>query len=508
MYYVRRTKGEEAKMKIIIGGIGLEANTFTALKTGVERIEDMIPHSGQDMIEQFREKKNYISGMISKAEQLGAELIPTFFSSYAGGTMTFACYSALMDKLLSGIKLHYGSADGICLALHGAGVAEGIADMEGDILEKIRAIVGDDMPVTASFDLHGNISARMVSMLNGVVACRQYPHTDCFQAGEKALEILVGKIRGAETAVALRPIPILISPPVGYSLHPPVKDINIFLDHLTREKNLLSASFFHGFHCADTPYTRASAVVTAYGDQALAEKAADKIAEKVWSMREQFRPGFLSPEDAMDKAQEIAKSADKPVIINESSDNPGGGTPGDGTHLLREMLARNLPGTCFGFIRDAEFVEMAEQAGVGNTVSGLLGGKTDPIHGQPIAIENAYVKCITNGKFILTAPMPEFGTELSIGKTVRMRVGNVDVVVASLRMQTLDDMPFRLHGMDVREYKIVALKSSVHFRAFFKGLASEIVTADPPGVLSSDFSLLTYHNLHRPIFPLDENASL
>jgi microcystin degradation protein MlrC len=153
-------------------------------------------------------------------------------------------------------------------------------------------------------------------------------------------------------------------------------------------------------------------------------------------------------------------------------------------------------------------VLLAEKAGVGNTISGKLGGKTDTIHGSPIEVKDAYVKLVTDGKFINVNPVYNKGSEVCSGKSVRVKIGNVDVIVASVRFQVGDDRAFMLHGVDVREYKIIALKSTMHFRAVFDDIAKEIITADPPGIHTANFFLLPYKKLSHPIYPLDGNFEL
>jgi microcystin degradation protein MlrC len=199
-------------------------------------------------------------------------------------------------------------------------------------------------------------------------------------------------------------------------------------------------------------------------------------------------------------------------VVNDMSDNPGGGGAGDSTGLLGPMLATSQaireraaaeglqPGT-FGFVFDPEVARLAHEAGVGATIQCRLGAKTDDRHGVPLAV-TAYVKCLTDGQFVQTSPMGR-GTQVDLGKTARLVIDGIDVLVASVRTQTLDDEVFRLHGIDVTRYKLVALKSANHFRAAFEPLARAIVTADGPGLSARDVRLWPYRNLRRPLWPFD-----
>jgi microcystin degradation protein MlrC len=220
-------------------------------------------------------------------------------------------------------------------------------------------------------------------------------------------------------------------------------------------------------------------------------------------MREVFRDVLPGAEEAMQLA--LAAEA-QPVVVAEVSDNSGGGAPADGTHLLRALLKENVPNTCFGFITDPAVVKQAHDAGTGATIAIRLGGKTDDLHGAPLET-TAYVKCLTDGRFRYTTPMGA-GAEENLGPMARLIIGNVDVLVASVRSQTLDAEVFLLHGIDVTRYRIVALKSTQHFRAGFAHLAGTIIRCDPPGITTSDLSQLPYQRVRRPIWPLDDIPGL
>jgi microcystin degradation protein MlrC len=201
-------------------------------------------------------------------------------------------------------------------------------------------------------------------------------------------------------------------------------------------------------------------------------------------MREAFRPATLSCADAIARAGALPG---RPIVINETSDNPGGGAPGDGTHLLRALLDARVGDACFGCIADPEAARRAHAAGVGAKLELALGGKSDALHGGPLHVD-AEVSALSNGRFTPRALLA--GVELNLGPMARLRVGGIDVLVASRAQQTFDAEVFRVHGIDVASYKIVALKSSHHFRAGFESLASGILTADPPGLT---------HTAHRNV---------
>jgi microcystin degradation protein MlrC len=226
------------------------------------------------------------------------------------------------------------------------------------------------------------------------------------------------------------------------------------------------------------------------------------MAAEVWRRRDELQPTLRGAEEAIRAALD---APGRPVILNEGSDNPGGGGPGDGTHLLRAMLDANLTEACFGYMYDPQVAEQAHTAGVGATIEISLGGRTEELHGEPI-VTSAYVKCLTDGKFIQQSPMGR-GRRVDLGKMARLVIGDVDVLISSVRTQTLDYEVFLLHGIDIMRYKIVAIKSSAHFRAAFEPVAHQIIQADTPGLNSVDLWSFEYKRTNPNVWPLSPSLS-
>jgi len=242
-------------------------------------------------------------------------------------------------------------------------------------------------------------------------------------------------------------------------------------------------------------------VVTTDGDREQAARIAKGLATDLWAAREDFRAQDLSAAEAV--AAAMASQA-HPVVINETSDNCGGGTPGDTTHLLKAMLDAQLERACFGFIVDPEVAQQASDAGVGATIQVELGGKYDNLHGQPLPL-TAQVRSLHDGKLRMLAMFK--GMPLHLGKMARLVVDGIDIIVASKRSQTFDIGPFQALGIDVTAYDIVALKSSNHFRAGFTDIAAEIITADTPGLTTHKVEIFPRQFATGPLWPIDAAAS-
>jgi microcystin degradation protein MlrC len=264
---------------------------------------------------------------------------------------------------------------------------------------------------------------------------------------------------------------------------------------------VIDASFFHGFPYTDIGATGASVVVVTDNDPTLAHQIATEIASAVWDRRDEFIVESLQPEVTIELAIQALATAGGPVIINDTADNPGGGTPGDGTHLLAAMIEADVEGSCFGFVFDPVTADAAHAAGVGATVDVRIGGRHGPLHGEPVEA-TAYVKTLTDGRIVYSSPMVA-GVRASLGKSARLTIGKVDVIVTSRRNQTFDPGIFLLHGIDVTTRSIVGLKSSQHFRAGFRDLATRIITADSPGLTTLDVNVFDHPAADGPLWPLD-----
>jgi microcystin degradation protein MlrC len=345
----------------------------------------------------------------------------------------------------------------------------------------------------------------MVAYADALLGVNEYPHRDAYERGVEALRLAARIARGEVRPVMhLARLPMLL--PAATTDEGPAHEVNRLCAAWEACPGLLDCTFFHGFPYCDIPDVGVAVLATADGDPELARAAAEDVASRIWAMREAFRHEPTPPDAAIRLA---LATAGRPVVINEKSDNPGGGAPGDGTHLLRAMLEAGLTDACFGYIVDPETAAAAHAAGVGVELDVRLGGKTYELHGAPIEAR-AYVKCLTDGRFRRTSPMGR-GAAVDLGPMARLQLptrgGVVDVIVGSRRQQTLDPELFLLHGIDVTRYKIVALKSSQHFRAGFADLAARIIRADTPGMTGTDYAIFPYRRIRRPIWPLDPDAT-
>ena len=481
-------------MRIAIAGISHETNTYcndltTRDAFNILRGEKLLATEGQE---------TDVGGMVTAIRAIGAQPIPIMAcDAQPSGTIEHTSYDSLKQEILDGLSAE--TFDAVLLALHGAGVVEGIDDLEGDLCVAVRALVGVSVPVIATFDLHGNITQTMADALDGVFGCHQYPHIDMHHRSREAVQ-LAQQIFAGELAptVFVETLPMLL--PCTTTFEEPGKSMLNDMIRAESDDAIIDVSWFHGFPYTDVPHVGASVCVTAL-TETLARETAETQAARLWARRDTFIPLSLSADEAVAAARQ---SDVFPVVINETSDNPGGGAPGDGTHLLRAMIEAKLDEACFGFIVDPQSTAAAHTAGVGANVELDLGGRYDDLHGAPLQISGK-VRALHDGQLILHAMFK--GAPKDLGPMARIEVGGIDVIVASNRSQTFDPEPFLALGIDVSRYKFIALKSSHHFRAGFKDVAAAIVTADTPGLCTHKIDIFARKRTQRPLWPVDAAAT-
>jgi microcystin degradation protein MlrC len=488
---------DKKQLRIALAGISHETNTYCQ---GQTPRADFYTLRGAKMLASAGQESD-VGGAVDACRSQGFEPVPILFAStQPSGTIAREAYEEFKQEILTGLAAA-APLDGCVLLLHGAGVVDGIEDLEGDLAHAVREVLGN-IPITATFDLHGNATQFMADQLNGVFACRQYPHIDLHQRAADAVEAIRDMLdRGVNATCHLLSLPILL--PTTTTFEGVGEATLAELLDLQAQTPCVDLSWFHGFPYTDVDHVGSSVVATCYPDQVEAAQAAiTGFAQLLWDKREQFRARSLDAEQALAEAKQVGSY---PVVIHETSDNCGGGSPGDGTHLLRAMLADGLgKDACFAFLVDAETAAQAHKAGVGSSIQIKLGGKTDKLHGEPVEA-TAYVKALHDGRLIMQHMFR--GAPINLGPMARLVIDDMDVVVSSKRSQTFDREPFLAVGIDVHKYKYVALKSSNHFRAGFQHLASQIVTADTPGLTTHHVEIFPRQKTKRRLWPIDSQAS-
>ncbi|MFO8081913.1 MAG: M81 family metallopeptidase [Armatimonadota bacterium] len=494
--------------RVAVAGFSHETNTFAE---GLTTFDDFVRGrgfpglmTGDALVRTLRGKSMCTGAFIDAADELDFELVPVLWTfPQPSGLIEQSAYDRVLTMLLEGLEAAL-PVDGVLLELHGAMVSEEREDAEGDTLARVREVVGPDVPVVATLDLHANISPLMVEASDALVGYDTYPHVDAYERGWDAARLLLASIDGSARPVsALAQAPMLIGPPRQCTLMPPMSEI-IALAHKAEERpGVLNVTVSGGFPFADIHDCGASVAVTADEDADLAASVAHEIAEAMWARREDFRVRLTPLEETIERARQIGPGKG-PVVLADGSDNPGGGAPCDGTVMLQALVDANVPDSTVAIIVDPEAVAEAVEAGVGSELTLRVGGKTDDRHGPTLEL-TGYVRLISDGIYANKGPMYT-GVVSSMGRTVVFVVGEVEVVITEQRIQPYDCEALRSVGIEPRDRLLIGLKSAVHFRADYEPIASEIFEVDTPGVHNPDVTLQHFEHVRRPIWPLDDTV--
>ncbi len=430
-----------------------------------------------------------LPGRLAVADAAGATVVPLAwcFANPAGPVQdeAFERIAALLCAELSR-ALDAAPLDGVYLDLHGAAVVESFPDAEGELLRRVRAIVGET-PITISLDPHANLTAQMVALADAVVPFRTYPHVDMKEAGAQAMRLLLQRIdRGTPWARAFRQFDFWL--PIGSqcTLLQPMKEVMAERASLAERLDVTELAFCFGFPYAD--FADCGPALAAYADtQAKADAAADAFAAHVAARESAFVQDTLPAAEAVAEAKRLAAGATKPIVIADTQDNPGGGGHGDTTGMLAELVRQKATGAVLCLINDAASVAACHEAGEGAAVTLSLGGKSD---GLPFDC-TARVEKLTDGRFTLTGPMGA-GNPGNLGPCALIDIDGVRVMVVSHKMQALDQAILRHVGVEPSECPILVLKSSVHFRADFGPIAERIIVGIAPGPVVADPAILNF----------------
>jgi microcystin degradation protein MlrC len=388
--------------------------------------------------------------------------------------------------------------DGVYLDLHGAAITESLEDAEGDLLARVRRVVGPEVPVVASLDFHANVSPLMLKESDGLIAFRTYPHVDMAETGARAARFLLSLVAaGGKLAKAMRQPPCLISIVWQSTLMPPMAGLIAAMERLEAELGV-TMSLLAGFPHADVH--DGGPAILAYGDRA--EEAAETLSRQFEAALPDFAGALHSPENAIAAAR--AAPGRGPALLIDTQDNPGGGGFGDTTGVLAALIAAKALNACLCLIADPDAAAAAHAAGEGALIRLALGGRSD---GVPFRADWRVAR-LGDGRFTGEGPLTA-GNRVDLGPMALLAHEGVSVVVVSRKMQAHDPAILRHLGVDPAGLDLLALKSSVHFRAAFGPMARAIYVVVAPGPVAADITTLPFRRLRSgvalspggPIFP-------
>lgn len=496
--------------RVLLGDFNHETNTFSVQPADLKAFEKLFFIYAPDVERKFRDTNFEMAGFIDCAEKYGWQAIHTVVASANPcGRVTDDAWDKITGIILAAAK-NQGPFDGVLLSLHGAMVTESFDDAEGQLLSQVRQIVGPQVPIAITLDLHANVSPLMTEMANIICSYRTYPHIDMRDRGRQAGELLEqamsGKIRPC-SLLAQRPR--LLGVNGGRSDEGPMVPMLEQARRYESEPGILCVSINGGFSLADI-YDVGPSITVTYDDSIpgaaqRAEKIKESLADEMWRTRDVITNTYLTPE----QAAAIALSYDgkgKPLIIADYADNPGAGAYGDSTTLLKALLEARAPDVAFGLIRDPEAVSVLKNHAEGQNATVNLGGKIDPrFGGSPLTLTGKVLR-VTDGEFVCQGPMYQ-GIAKSLGPTVVFQVEGIEILITTNLLQLLDRQMFVANGLIPENKRVVVVKSMQHFRAAFEPMASRVIVCDGGGLATPARGKLPFSKARRPLWPLDLDIS-
>ena len=486
--------------RIAIGGFQHETNTFAPSLATLGEFEtgDEWPEltTGPGLPDRVRGMNLPIAGFIDEAERSGNRLLPTTWGSASPSSyVTRHAYEHIAGLILAGLEAAR-PFDAVYLCLHGAMVTEHLEDGEGELLRRVRSLVGAGIPVVASLDFHSNTTPEMVEHANALVGYRTYPHIDMADTGRRAARHLDGLLNGSGAVHrAFRQVPFLIPLNWQCTTSEPMRSIMEMRDAL-EGADVASLTVAAGFPAADIHHCGPS--LFGYGrSRDAVERAVAEIASEIERRESEFEGVLHSPDDGVRRAIEIAGAAHRPVVIADTQDNPGAGGDSDTTGMLRALVDHDAPRAALGMMVDPEAALAAHQAGAGSAINIALGGKSGIPGDAPFAAEFR-VEQVGDGQFAGTGPMYG-GARMTLGPMASLRIRDIQVLVGSRKAQLADQAMYRHCGIEPTARKIIVNKSSVHFRADFEPIASEVLICVAPGPMVADPGALPWTRLRSGV---------
>jgi len=495
---------QSSRPRVAVGGILHESNTFHSVKTRLEEFRRSAPGDGQDVLAFWADNNDEVAGMVEAGRQAGFELVPTLVASATpSGTVLDEAFDALTGELVGRLRAA-GKLDGVLLALHGAMASESHPHADAEIVRRVREVIGRTTPLVVTHDFHANIPPEIVDETTVLLTYKTNPHVDQKERGRKAAEIMAGILAGR-----YRPTQALVKPGMLYNIRfqntnvEPLRPIVEETRRLEREPGVLAVSVAGGYQYADVPAMGASVVAVTDNQPEKARQIARRLSDMLWATRAVLKLELPDPKAAVRRAMTAEKF---PVVLVEMGDNIGGGSAGDATFLLSELIRQKADGW-FVAIADPEAVQAAVRAGIGGAFDALVGGKTDKLHGEPVRIRGR-VKSLHDGQFIETEIRHGGQRYYDQGLTAVIEAEGSTRDLKNLLMLTSRRMvPFSIHqlvscGVYPERQKILVVKAAIAFRAAYEPVAAQIIEVDTGGATAVNPERFTYKRVPPTLFGL------
>ena len=429
------------------------------------------------------------------------EVVPLIAArANSGNPLSAGCYRSLKGRLIEGLRRKQ-PVQGVLLSCHGSMGVQGLDDPEGDLAAALRKIVGPQVPVALTLDLHGNLTGAMVQSADILVGYRTYPHRDTFQTGQRAARLLLRAAGGrSRPAMALARLPlILTSFNASTEGDGPFARLRRQADRMEQTRpEVLSASVFNLGAYIDVPEMGCSSLVITEGDEDLAGELARRLALRHWGEREAYRVETLTVADAFERGRRVQGG---PILLLDTADTTGGGAAGDSVALVRSLIEHRVEEPCLAMVVDPQTVGDCWHREPGCRFPVEVGHRLDPQWGKPLAVE-AVLRRKSEGRFRYRGGILG-GAEVSMGRSVVLQTGSLQLLVMSRPTYDWADEQYRSLGLDPRQAKFVCVKNMMNFRVGYGDIMKAFLVVAVPGPTPADMSMLPFRRIRRPVYPLD-----
>lgn len=499
------TFAQSKRPLIAIGGISHESNSFNPAKTTYADFHRRGTGPTSQLLSEWASSNDEVSGYIEGARQHGLDLYPALLAAATPkGPVTDDAFNRLLDELIRQLKAA-PRLDGLLLANHGAMVVESYPHGDAEMVRRLRQALGPDFPIVVTHDFHANVSSDIVKDSTVLITYKENPHIDTKERGIQAARIIAATVQGR-----VKPLQVLVKPPMMYNIvyqytrREPLLPIVEESRRLEKNPKILAVSVSGGYQYADVPAMGPSVVVVTDNDRALAEREAQRLSDLLWTTRERIVLRLPGPAEAVRQAM----ASDKfPVALMDMGDNIGGGSAGDSTFILSELLKQRADGWVVT-LADPQTAETAFRAGVGQPFDGLVGGKTDKLHGEPVRIRGR-IKSLHDGQYVETEIRHGGVRYYDMGFTAVIEAeGSTRDLPNLLLLTTRRSSPNSLHqlisnGVYPQRQKILVVKGAIAPRAAYEPIAGRIIEVDSGGVTAVNPARFTYRRVRRPLFGLE-----
>jgi microcystin degradation protein MlrC len=490
-------------MRVGIAGLIHESDSFSSQPTTLERFKEQGILRGEELVAQHRHSHSVIAGYLEGIENAGLTAVPLYYTfAMPMAPVTSDAFETVVGQLLDSIN-NAGRLDGLLLWVHGAHVSEQYSDADGEISARVRRLLGPDLPIMGTPDIHANISQRMIDNTTANVVFRMNPHLDTKERGLETADLMARTLKGEITPVQwLETPPMIINILKQHTREEPCLSLINDADEAAKRPGVLSTSVALGYQYSDVAEMGTSFVAVADGDVRTAQEAARWMARRAWARREEFVGEALPPEDALKEAQAYSG---KPVVLMDVGDNVGGGSTADSTILLEAAIRLGI-GDLLVALKDPEAVKECVKLGVGSEISISVGGKTDDMHGRPVPIRGR-VRCIQDGQYEEDKPMHGGFRFFNQGITAVVETSERHtIVLTSLPSGSSSLEQMRSVGVTPERKKLVIAKGVVAPRGAYQPIAAKIFLVDTPGATCANLFQWEYRNRRRPMFPFEQEA--